>query len=130
MRKLVFVLAFVLVLGLAVPASAASWRGYASVRSDRGITALAAGAANNTKDIQIGVYTYGTGRAVQWEATFWCEKGSTSVSRTKSGTVTTSARTWKWINVRANASLMDFCDVTALATPSAGAVRLKIRVRS
>jgi hypothetical protein len=129
MRRLLFVLVFVVVLGLAVPASAASWRTYANVRSDRGITALASGAAGDTRDIQIGVYTFGSSRSVKWEAEFYCQNASSSVSRTKRGTVTTSANTWKWINVRANAARMTYCDMWGYATPASGAVKLAIRVR-
>jgi hypothetical protein len=136
-RRLLFVLVSVLVLGLAVPASAASWRTYGTVRTDAvagtnanyEFTALASGVAKDAKDIQLGVYTFGSSRTVRWEAEFYCEKGTSSVSREKAGRVTTSPNTWKWVNIRANATRMTFCDVWVYATPSSGAAKVSFRVR-
>lgn len=129
MKRLTVVLAIVLAFGLAVPASAATWRGYASVRSDRGVGAVAGGTANKVADIQIGVYTYGRARTVTWDASFFCARGANTSSRDKSGQVTTTARTWTWIWVRNGRAVQDFCDTTAFVEPNRGAIRLKIRVK-
>jgi hypothetical protein len=128
MKRLTIVLALVLALGLAVPASAVTWRGYADVRADRGGLAYAGGTANKVTDIRLGIYTYATGRTVSWEAIFTCFTGANYFSRTKSGTVTTTAGTWKWILIRDGSAAQDYCDFDAIVEPPAGVIRMKVQV--
>jgi hypothetical protein len=127
-KRLTLVLALVLALGLAVPASAVTWRGYADVRADRGSFAYAGGTANNVTDIRLGIYTYSTGRTVYWEALFTCVTGPNLFSREKSGNVTTTAGTWKWILIRDGSAAQDYCDFDAFVEPPAGVVRMKVQV--
>jgi hypothetical protein len=123
-------MALLLVVALAAPASAATWRNYGSVRADSGWYTMASGSANNTSQIQVGIYTYGRARTVEYDWDWFCEKGGNFKSNSKYGLkTTTQARTWKWVTIR-NATYGGWdCDFTASAHPPAGAHRLKVRVR-
>jgi hypothetical protein len=133
MKRIATLLAFVLVFALAVPASAATWRTYANVRADQGKAAYAGGTAKDTTDIQLGIYSYGRNRYVEWQADFTCWKGTDYTSRSKSGTKWVPAGEWRYILVRDAASQSDECDISGYIYPPAlddfGSTRLVLRVR-
>ena len=131
MKRLGWLTALLLVVALAVPASAATWRGYGSTRANAGWSTFVSTGAPNVEDIQLGIYTYGKGRTVEWNGDWYCLKGSSTRSRSKSGTVTTRARTWKWINLRSSSTRMDECAFSGGAQPTSftGSHKIRLRVR-
>lgn len=120
-----------LVFALAVPASAATWRTYASLRANAGWSTFGSTAASSVEDIQLGIYTYDASKRMEWDGDWYCSKGWSSSSRSKSGTVTTSPRTWKWINLRASSTRMDECNFSGSANPAnySGSHKIRLRVR-
>jgi len=111
----------------------ATWRTYANVRTDQGKAAYAGGTAKDTTDIQLGIYSYGRNRYVEWQADFTCWKGTDYTSRSKSGTKWVPAGEWRYILVRDAASQSDECDISGYIYPPAlddfGSTRLVLRVR-
>lgn len=128
-RRISVMAALLMVLALAVPASAASWRTYGTVRADAGNGAATSTVATAVEDVRLGIYTYGTGRRMQYDAYWGCSQGDATASRSKTGTVTTRPRTWKWVTVRASSRRMDRCDLWASAHPATATGRTKIKLQ-
>ena len=131
MRRASLTIALLLVLALAVPASAATWRTYGTVRAGGGGETSASTAAADVEDIQLGIYTYGTARTMRWAGYWDCWSGANISSREKAGTVTTRSRAWTWINVRASRTRTDVCEFRGRAYPAdyTGRHKIKLRVR-
>lgn len=131
MKRTLLLLVLALTL-LAVPASAASWRNYASVRANGGNYASGYTSARTVQDIQLGIYTYGSSATVDWDGSWSCYTSNYGSygSRSKSGHITTSPRTWKWIDLRSSSTTRWECTFDGSAVPrNRASVKIKLRVK-
>lgn len=138
MRRVSVAAALLVALALAVPASAASWRTYGSLRGDGSQGTSVSTLAPEVEDIQLGIYTYGQSRTIHYRGWWYCWRGSDAGSRSKDGRIKTQPRTWKWINLRVSNTRMDACNLGGSAIDLHGSTipvmsgthhKIKLRVR-
>lgn len=132
MKRRLGMLAVLLVLGSAVPASAASWRNYGTVHSDGSPSwSIISGTARSVRDIQLGFYTPEDGLTLEVSWYRECNRldGSPNPGAYvhRSGQpITTTAGAWTWIYIR-DSDALRHCDFYAF-TSSPGPHRVKVRV--
>lgn len=130
MRRISLMALLLAMLALAVPASAASWRTYATARADGGRGPSVATTARNVEDIQLGIYTYDAGRNVGYEAYWSCP--ADRPPREQYGGVKTKPNRWTWVNLRASNTPTKVCSLSAGAVldgASDGRYKISLRVR-
>jgi hypothetical protein len=130
MRTKLVTLVLALVLALAAPASAATWRGYGSVQADDtpSWTTLS-GTANDVRDIQLGFYTFEGGFPLEVSWYHQCMTPTGKRLRSGEREVTTTAGAWTWLTVHDSDRLRD-CEFYVFTRSEYGPHQVKVRVRS
>jgi len=130
--------AMLLVLALAVPASAATWRtiGTATAQGlaseyESSYSSMWVG-ARDVADVQIGFKVYGSTKRVEYDYSVWCYNNGNSSSKSRTGlTRSITPGGWRWVTVWSRTSRA-VCDVdvsTNLDNYGYGTVRTRVRVR-
>jgi hypothetical protein len=137
-RRMGALVAMLLVLALAVPASAATWRtiGTATAQGlaseyESSYSSMWVG-ARDVADVQVGFKVYGSTRRVEYDYSVWCYDNGNSSSKSRTGlTRSVAPGGWRWVTVWSRASKA-VCDVdvsTNLDNYGYGTVRTRVRVR-
>ena len=137
-RRMGALVAMLLVLALAVPASAATWRtiGTATAQGlaseyESSYSSMWVG-ARDVADVQIGFKVYGSTKRVEYDYSVWCYNNGNSSSKSRSGlTRSITPGGWRWVTVWSRTSRA-VCDVdvsTNLDNYGYGTVRTRVRVR-
>jgi len=137
-RRIGALVAMLLVLALAVPASAATWRtiGTATAQGlaseyESSYSSMWVG-ARDVADVQIGFKVYGSTKRVEYDYSVWCYNNGNSSSKSRSGlTRSITPGGWRWVTVWSRTSRA-VCDVdvsTNLDNYGYGTVRTRVRVR-
>lgn len=131
MKRLLSLTSLFLIIVLAVPASAATWKNVGSVRTVDGLAALS-GSMRNVEDIQIGITNQGAGTRFEWDVYWSCDRGYNFASRSKSGSVWVGRHATRWVTVRNAGSAWDFCSYSPNVNQrnyNDHAFKLRVRVR-
>lgn len=131
MKRLLSVTSLFLVLLLAAPASAATWRNVAAVRTVDGLAAVT-GSMRNVEDIQIGIKNQGAGARFEWDAFWSCERGFNFVSKNKDGSVWVGQGRTRWVTIRNAGSAWDSCSYSPAVNErdfNTHPFKLRVRVR-
>lgn len=137
-RRIGALVAMLLVLALAVPASAATWRtiGTATAQGlaseyESSYSSMWVG-ARDVADVQIGFKVYGSTKRVEYDYSVWCYNNGNSSSKSRTGlTRSITPGGWRWVTVWSRTSRA-VCDVdvsTNLDNYGYGTVRTRVRVR-
>lgn len=137
-RRMGALVAMLLVLALAVPASAATWRtiGTATAQGlaseyESSYSSMWMG-ARDVADVQIGFKVYGSTKRVEYDYSVWCYNNGNSSSKSRTGlTRSITPGGWRWVTVWSRTSRA-VCDVdvsTNLDNYGYGTVRTRVRVR-
>lgn len=137
-RRMGALVAMLLVLALAVPASAATWRtiGTATAQGlaseyESSYSSMWVG-ARDVADVQIGFKVYGSTKRVEYDYSVWCYNNGNSSSKSRTGlTRSITPGGWRWVTVWSRTSRA-VCDVdvsTNLDNYGYGTVRTRVRVR-
>jgi len=137
-RRIGALVAMLLVLALAVPASAATWRtiGTATAQGlaseyESSYSSMWVG-ARDVADVQIGFKVYGSTKRVEYDYSVWCYNNGNSSSKSRTGlTRSITPGGWRWVTVWSRTSRA-VCDVdvsTNLDNYGYGTVKSRVRVR-
>lgn len=137
-RRMGALVAMLLVLALAVPASAATWRtiGTATAQGlaseyESSYSSMWMG-ARDVADVQIGFKVYGSTKRVEYDYSVWCYNNGNSSSKSRTGlTRSITPGGWRWVTVwsRTSRAVCDFDVSTNLDNYGYGTVRTRVRVR-